>query len=91
MSSLPIPDTRFAPSFYRKLKKQANLNDKSVDGPITARVVAKVIWRDIIMMPFIQGFFMNGVLILLRPYLRKMIQSGRTFSNFLFNRKNRIE
>ncbi|CEP25204.1 unnamed protein product [Cyberlindnera jadinii] len=89
MSKIPIPDLRFESSFRKSLnteysKAGINASTESVDRYTNAMVITKVIMRDLIFMPLIQGFIFSSLMILARPWLVKVARNGRQFGVAFF-------
>ncbi len=85
--SLPVqlPDLRFEESYLKALHKYANkskgtnINDKDKDDlPITLSTILIVTFKSQILMPFLQGFFMAGALMLLRPWIKTAFKTPKT-------------
>ncbi|CCH63147.1 hypothetical protein TBLA_0J01510 [Henningerozyma blattae CBS 6284] len=96
---IPIPDTRFESTFRRKLDKELNKNNVNSNSIIKDERVrkllclGKVICRDVIFMPFVQGMFMCGAFILIKPWLLKLLRNGKNIGrNFveLFGGQRRV-
>ncbi|ODV64810.1 hypothetical protein HYPBUDRAFT_154148 [Hyphopichia burtonii NRRL Y-1933] len=54
-------------------------------GPITPGIVIYAIIKDQILMPFIQGFFLTGVLIAIKPFLNTITAQGQRCGIWLAN------
>ncbi|EDO15400.1 hypothetical protein Kpol_1063p10 [Vanderwaltozyma polyspora DSM 70294] len=73
------------------LKKKGLTTDeiskiKENEAPeVTTYIVWKVIVRDMLIMPFIQGIMFSGLLIILKPWLRSVVGNGRRFGTFIYN------
>lgn len=84
-----LPDLRFEQTFRQSLRKEAlkqhkltvSKSDGSVvDPPVTAYVVAKVVFKDILLGPFVQGVLLSSFLIVTRPYLLYCRRAGLNFA-----------
>lgn len=92
MTKLPIPDLRFQSAFMSSLAAEnskvyanSDSNSNSTQRPISLYVVAKVVVRDILFMPLVQGTVYAMVLLLARPWLAAVAHSGREFGVRLFH------
>ncbi|CAH00870.1 uncharacterized protein KLLA0_D16192g [Kluyveromyces lactis] len=81
-----LPDLRFEQTFKQSLRKEALKQNKLtlsvadgsvVDPPITPYIVAKVVARDILISPFLQGVFLSLFYIVAKPWLQYCRQAGR--------------
>lgn len=61
-----------------------NQLQKNQPAKVSSYVVCKVVVRDVILMPFVQGVLWTGLLITMRPWLRKMVQNGRKVGTFIY-------
>lgn len=84
MSKLPIPDLRFESSFRRSLESEARVSTSSAESRITPYIVAKVVLRDQLLMPLVQGIIYSAVLILAKPWLVACAASGRRWGVQMF-------
>ncbi|KAH3666241.1 hypothetical protein OGAPHI_004430 [Ogataea philodendri] len=83
---LPIPDLRFEQVFRKKLlvaaQQQSKARAKTTDVDplpiITPTLVIYTIFKDQIIMPFVQGFGYAFAFMLLRPWLQKFYQMGKS-------------
>ncbi|CCE62603.1 hypothetical protein TPHA_0C04520 [Tetrapisispora phaffii CBS 4417] len=73
-----------------KLKKEG-LDDskilqiqKNEPATVTKYIVWKVILRDMILMPFIQGALFTGLLMAVKPWLRGVVGNGRRFGSYIY-------
>lgn len=58
---------------------------QSVQPPtISKLVVCKVVVRDVILMPLVQGLLWTGLLIVMRPWLRLMVSQGRKLGSSIY-------
>lgn len=78
---IPIPDTRFANVFNNALNKE--VKKQNLSSP-NFKVVAKVLIRDIILMPFVQSIVWTGFLISFKPMVRHFIQWGKAFITSIY-------
>ncbi|CUS23560.1 LAQU0S10e03202g1_1 [Lachancea quebecensis] len=81
-----VPDLRFEQTFQKALRREANKNQKAssqghitadTDSVISASVICKVVLRDVLLMPFLQGILWTSALIALKPWLRMVMVHGR--------------
>ncbi|SMN19962.1 similar to Kazachstania naganishii KNAG_0L01230 hypothetical protein [Maudiozyma saulgeensis] len=82
LPSFPIPDLRFSNVIYNALAKETkrqNLTDPNL------KIIAKVLLRDVILMPFIQSIVWTGFIISLRPTLKNLVQLGKSFNSSVYN------
>ncbi|SCW01161.1 LAFE_0D06436g1_1 [Lachancea fermentati] len=89
---IAIPDIRFEQTFKNALRREATKNHKlhatqqgSQEKPVvTAAIVCKVVFRDVLLVPFVQGILWTGFLIALKPWLRHMVFQGRKVGKFIY-------
>lgn len=86
--AITIPDVRFEQTFRAALAKESarqrqlraqKEGEAAADGEagISALVVAKVVVRDVLLMPLVQGALWTGLLITMKPWLRLCMLGGR--------------
>lgn len=63
-----------------------NQLQKGQPARVSTYVVCKVIARDVILMPFVQGILWTSLLIMLKPWLRGVVIHGRKMGTFIYNR-----
>ncbi|QLQ80533.1 hypothetical protein HG537_0D05340 [Torulaspora globosa] len=51
---------------------------------ISKVVVCKVVIRDVIVMPLVQGLLWTSILIFMRPWLRQMVYQGRKLGSSIY-------
>ncbi|SCU85066.1 LAFA_0D13696g1_1 [Lachancea sp. 'fantastica'] len=91
VQKLPIPDLRFQQTFQNSLKREAEKNKKvgtqeaNGEGVINAAVVCKVVLRDVLILPFVQGILWTTVLIALKPWLRYVNLKGQACGRAIYN------
>ncbi|CAR28185.1 hypothetical protein ZYGR_0N06770 [Zygosaccharomyces rouxii] len=61
-----------------------NQLQKNQPVKINSYVVCKVVARDVIFMPLVQGLLWTSLLITMKPWLRSVIQNGRKFGTFIY-------
>ena len=72
--------------------KEQGVNDAAIlelqkkePAEVTKYIVWKVILKDIIVMPLVQGIMYTSILIVIRPWLSGVITNGRKFGTFIYN------
>ncbi|SCV04404.1 LAME_0H18162g1_1 [Lachancea meyersii CBS 8951] len=90
VQKLAIPDLRFQQTFQNALKREAKKNKKigtegNDDENISTAVICKVILRDVLFMPFVQGILWTSILIAMKPWLRFTVQQGQMCGQRLYN------
>ncbi|AQZ14720.1 ADL119W (Scer_YGOB_ADL119W) [Zygosaccharomyces parabailii] len=63
-----------------------NQLQKEKPARVSRYVICKVIARDVVLMPFVQGILWTSLLILSKPWLRAVVANGRKFGTFVYNR-----
>ncbi|KAI3406678.2 hypothetical protein KGF56_000524 [Candida oxycetoniae] len=62
-------------------EEQDYLESQQPLPPITPGIVIYAIIKDQLLLPFIQGFFLTGILISIRPFLHIFVQNGQRADN----------
>ena len=79
--TIPIPDTRFSYVFHAALQKETNR--RRLKEP-DALVYAKVIFRDVMIVPFLQSILWTWVLMSYRPVLRGLAAKVKRVTSTLY-------
>lgn len=61
-----------------------NQLQKNEPPKISSYVVCKVVARDVILMPLLQGVLWTSILIMVRPWLRGVVQNGRKIGSYIY-------
>ncbi|SCU97742.1 LADA_0H07998g1_1 [Lachancea dasiensis] len=91
VQKLAIPDLRFQQTFQNAVKKEARRTNERPEtqsdkqGHLTASVICKVVLRDVIIMPLVQGMLWTGILIAMKPWLRFMVRQGQLCGHQLYS------
>ncbi|SCV01168.1 LANO_0F10484g1_1 [Lachancea nothofagi CBS 11611] len=90
VQKLAIPDLRFQQTFQNALKREAKKNKKlgtesEGNDRISASVICKVVLRDVLLLPFLQGILWTGILIAMKPWLRLVVRQGQQCGQKLYN------
>ncbi|CDK25072.1 unnamed protein product [Kuraishia capsulata CBS 1993] len=96
MEKIQIPDMRFEQGFRRALTTNAlrvngqTVREKSAGEQhplpvITPGIVIYTIVKDQLLMPFVQGFAWACILLAMKPWLFRCIQSGRNAGVWIFS------
>lgn len=89
-----IPDLRFEQTFKNALKREAlknkqykakNGTDTDSESPLSASIICKVVLRDVLLLPFLQGALWTGVLIAMRPWLWHVKMQGLQLGRRIYN------
>ncbi|CDO93974.1 unnamed protein product [Kluyveromyces dobzhanskii CBS 2104] len=84
-----VPDLRFEQTFRQSLKREALKQNKLtlsvadgsvIDPPITPYVVAKVVFKDVLLSPFLQGVALSLFYMAARPWLQHCREAGRNLT-----------
>ncbi|CAR23245.1 uncharacterized protein KLTH0E04576g [Lachancea thermotolerans CBS 6340] len=88
-----VPDLRFEQTFQRALRREASKNQKATsqghsttdaDATISASVICKVVLRDVLLMPFLQGILWTSALIALKPWLHMVRIRGQLVGHRIY-------
>ncbi|AET39436.1 uncharacterized protein Ecym_4381 [Eremothecium cymbalariae DBVPG len=71
----------------RKLKGSQDIvvSEDFGEPTITTFVVAKVIVRDVVLLPLVHGMLWTGFLIMMKPWLKACTQNGRRLGAGIYN------
>lgn len=80
--SLPIPDLRFESTFRKALEsatlaQSKDAHTKDFTPQPTLLIILRVILKDVVIMPLIQGFALSYLMLGLQPWLRYVMERGR--------------
>lgn len=78
---LYIPDTRFAYTFRNSLQKEA-VKRKETQPSKTS--ICKVIFRDVILMPFLQNMLWVCLLLAFKPAFRGVVLHGKRIGSSIY-------